>query len=108
MSPTRELTTQIHLEARRFCYRTSLRPVVVYGGQDVRLQLRELDRGCDILVATPGRLVDLVERAKVSLADVSVLVFDEVCSVFFDECFLLVSDFERLMQFILHISLIVV
>ena len=77
LSPTRELTTQIHNEARRFCYRTGLRPVVVYGGQDIRSQLRELERGCDILVATPGRLTDLIDRARVGLGDISMLIFDE-------------------------------
>lgn len=50
---------------RRFCYRTGLRPVVVYGGADIRDQLRQLELGCDLLVATPGRLVDLIERGRV-------------------------------------------
>ena len=45
-------------------FRTGMRAVCVYGGADIRLQLRELERGCDVLVATPGRLSDLVERAK--------------------------------------------
>jgi ATP-dependent RNA helicase DDX3X len=55
LAPTRELATQIHDEARKFTYRSGLRPVVVYGGQEVRNQLRELDNGCDIMIATPGR-----------------------------------------------------
>lgn len=77
LAPTRELATQIHEESRKFTYRTGLRPVVVYGGQEVRAQLKELDLGCDILVATPGRLVDLIERGKVSLSRVQYLCFDE-------------------------------
>jgi ATP-dependent RNA helicase DDX3X len=49
-----------------------MRPVVVYGGADIRDQLRELDLGCELLVATPGRLVDLVERGRV----VSIVAFE--------------------------------
>lgn len=77
LAPTRELATQIFDEARKFTYRTGLRPVVVYGGQDTRTQLREMERGCDILVATPGRLVDFIERGRVSLDRCAFLVFDE-------------------------------
>ena len=58
-------------------YGTSLHPVVVYGGQDIRHQFRELDRGCDILVATPGRLMDFLERGRITLSQVGYLVFDE-------------------------------
>ena len=57
MAPTRELASQIHDEARKFTYMTGLAPVVVYGGADVRQQIRELERGCDILTATPDGLV---------------------------------------------------
>lgn len=77
LSPTRELTIQIFDEARRFCYCTGLRPVVVYGGADIREQLRELELGCEILVATPGRLVDLIDRGRVGLSQVMTLIFDE-------------------------------
>jgi ATP-dependent RNA helicase DDX3X len=77
MAPTRELATQIYDEARKFTYRTHLRPVVVYGGQDIKQQFRELERGVDIIVATPGRLYDMIERAKISMSLVNYLVFDE-------------------------------
>lgn len=77
MAPTRELATQIYEEARKFTYRTHLRPVVVYGGQDIKQQFRELERGVDIIVATPGRLYDMIERAKISMSLVNFLVFDE-------------------------------
>lgn len=77
LSPTRELTTQIHDEARKFTYQTDLRAVVVYGGAPIGEQIRSLNQGCNILVATPGRLVDLLERGCVSLEKVKILVLDE-------------------------------
>ena len=70
LAPTRELASQIYEEARKFCYCTGIAAVVVYGGADVRQQLRDLERGCDLLVATPGRLVDLIERGRISLEGV--------------------------------------
>ncbi|WRT70563.1 ATP-dependent RNA helicase ded1 [Kwoniella shivajii] len=77
LAPTRELVSQIHDEARKFAYRSWARPAVVYGGADIGQQIRALDRGCDILSATPGRLVDLIERGRISLANVKYLVLDE-------------------------------
>jgi ATP-dependent RNA helicase DDX3X len=135
LSPTRELSSQIYDEARKFTYQTGIRPVVVYGGAPVMnqvlwspdtcrccpyssdfticmifqpfhavftqlvahtchtvkfvwlhvpglspvcvVQLREMERGCDVLVATPGRLSDLIERARVSLSRVGYLALDE-------------------------------
>ncbi|CAI9782728.1 unnamed protein product [Fraxinus pennsylvanica] len=77
LSPTRELSMQIHDEARKFSYQTGVRAVVAYGGAPINQQLRELERGVDILVATPGRLVDLLERAKVSLQMIRYLALDE-------------------------------
>jgi ATP-dependent RNA helicase DDX3X len=77
LSPTRELTSQIFDEAQKFTYCTGIRSVVIYGGAEVRLQLKELERGCDLLVATPGRLVDLLERGRLGLSSVKFLVLDE-------------------------------
>lgn len=77
LAPTRELAVQIFEEAQKFCYCTGIRPVVVYGGADIQKQQRELDTGADILVATPGRLVDLIERGRVRLECVRFLVLDE-------------------------------
>jgi ATP-dependent RNA helicase DDX3X len=77
LSPTRELTSQIHEEAKKFCYCTGIAPVVIYGGAEVGRQLRELERGCDLLVATPGRLVDLMERGRISLSCIRFLILDE-------------------------------
>ncbi|KAF5750641.1 DEAD-box ATP-dependent RNA helicase 11-like [Tripterygium wilfordii] len=77
LSPTRELSCQIHDEAKKFSYQTGVKVVVVYGGAPINQQLRELERGVDILVATPGRLVDLLERARVSLQMIRYLALDE-------------------------------
>ncbi|KAK4404985.1 DEAD-box ATP-dependent RNA helicase 37 [Sesamum angolense] len=87
LSPTRELSMQKlsfpigftcrYEEARKFSYQTGVRVVVAYGGAPINQQLRELERGVDILVATPGRLVDLLERAKVSLQMIRYLALDE-------------------------------
>jgi len=77
LAPTRELACQIYEEAKKFSWKTGIKSVVVYGGAPIGHQLRELERGCDILVATPGRLVDIMERARVSLAQIKYLVLDE-------------------------------
>lgn len=63
--PTRELATQIFDEARRLCYRSMLRPCVVYGGGPVGQQRAELQKGCDILIGTPGRLLDFMDKPHV-------------------------------------------
>ncbi|OAE31673.1 hypothetical protein AXG93_3384s1470 [Marchantia polymorpha subsp. ruderalis] len=67
----------IHDEAKKFSYQTGIRVVVAYGGAPVQNQLREMEKGVDILVATPGRLGDLLERARVSLSMVKYLALDE-------------------------------
>jgi ATP-dependent RNA helicase DDX3X len=77
LAPTRELVSQIHDEARKFSYRSWVRTAVVYGGADINQQLRQIERGCDLLSATPGRLVDLIERGRISLSNVQYLVLDE-------------------------------
>ncbi|XP_064393853.1 ATP-dependent RNA helicase DDX3X-like [Halichondria panicea] len=77
LAPTRELASQIYDEARKFSYRSKLRPCVVYGGADIGNQLRDLDRGCHLIVATPGRLVDMLERGKIGLNNCRYLVLDE-------------------------------
>jgi ATP-dependent RNA helicase DDX3X len=66
----RELATQLFLEALKFSYRTMLRPCVIYGGADGAIQKTEVLKGCDILVGTPGRLLDFLERRIVSLRSV--------------------------------------
>jgi len=76
--PTRELAVQIFNEARKFCYRTMLRPGVLYGGCPIRQQVALLNRGCDVLVGTPGRLVDFIGRPNVlTLRRLRYMVIDE-------------------------------
>ncbi|XP_008326035.1 DEAD-box helicase 3 X-linked a isoform X3 [Cynoglossus semilaevis] len=77
LAPTRELALQIYDEARKFAYRSHVRPCVVYGGADIGQQIRDLERGCHVLVATPGRLVDMMERGKIGLDYCNYLVLDE-------------------------------
>ncbi len=64
------LLTMNLLFAFQFSYRAALRPCVVYGGADVGAQMRDLDRGCHLLVATPGRLVDMIQRGKIGLESI--------------------------------------
>ena len=77
LAPTRELAQQIYSEAVRFTYCTGIACVCIYGGADIRDQLRQIERGCDLLVATPGRLVDLIERGRIAMHHVRFLVLDE-------------------------------
>ncbi|XP_016160377.1 PREDICTED: probable ATP-dependent RNA helicase DDX4 isoform X2 [Ficedula albicollis] len=76
-APTRELINQIFLEARKFVYGTCIRPVVIYGGTQTDYSIRQVKQGCNILCATPGRLLDIIERGKIGLHNVKYLVLDE-------------------------------
>ncbi|CAK7328097.1 unnamed protein product [Dovyalis caffra] len=77
LSPTRELATQIQDEAVKFGRSSRISCTCLYGGAPKGPQLKELDRGADIVVATPGRLNDILEMRRVSLSQVSYLVLDE-------------------------------
>lgn len=77
LSPTRELANQIAESFRTLIGKTKLRVSVVVGGQPIRKQINTLSRGTDILVATPGRLIDLMDRNAVDLGSVGFLVLDE-------------------------------
>ncbi|KAI1960380.1 hypothetical protein LOZ58_004103 [Ophidiomyces ophidiicola] len=88
VAPTRELATQIFDEARRLCYRSMLRPCVIYGGAPTREQRIDLHKGCDILIGTPGRILDFMSKPHLlSLNRVKYTIIDEA-----DE--LLHSDWE--------------
>ncbi|TKA52778.1 hypothetical protein B0A55_12521, partial [Friedmanniomyces simplex] len=76
--PTRELAMQIFDEARRMCYRSMLRPVVAYGGRPVGDTNDDLRAGCDILIATPGRLCDLMGKPHIlTMSRVKYTIIDE-------------------------------
>ncbi|XP_020234704.1 DEAD-box ATP-dependent RNA helicase 46 [Cajanus cajan] len=77
LSPTRELATQIQDEAVKFGKSSRISCVCLYGGAPKGPQLRDIDRGADIVVATPGRLNDILEMRRISLHQVSYLVLDE-------------------------------
>jgi ATP-dependent RNA helicase RhlE len=77
LSPTRELASQIAESFRTYGRRLDLKTAVIFGGVSQGRQAQELARGVDILVATPGRLLDLVEQRLLTLAHVEVLVLDE-------------------------------
>ncbi|XP_063278377.1 probable ATP-dependent RNA helicase DDX4 [Prinia subflava] len=77
IAPTRELVNQIFLEARKFVYGTYIRPVVIYGGTQTDYSIRQVKQGCNILCATPGRLLDIIGRGKIGLHSVKYLVLDE-------------------------------
>ncbi|KAL8610589.1 hypothetical protein ACOMHN_006308 [Nucella lapillus] len=77
VAPTRELVCQIYNEARKFSLHSDVRPVVVYGGVSVAHQLKQVSMGANLVVGTPGRLLDFVERGKISLQKVKFLILDE-------------------------------
>lgn len=77
LAPTRELVEQITEEAKRLMLLTNLRAVSVIGGVPQMSQIAQLQRGCHSLIATPGRLIDLVGRGHISLRHCTNLVLDE-------------------------------
>jgi ATP-dependent RNA helicase RhlE len=78
LSPTRELCSQILESFRTYGRNTKLKSAVVFGGVSINKQIEACKGGLDILVATPGRLVDLIERKALTLAKVEIFVLDEV------------------------------
>ncbi|CAK4086336.1 unnamed protein product [Aphanomyces euteiches] len=78
LAPTRELATQIEVEAKKFSrVQPAIRTAVVFGGAPKFNQLNALNMGVDCLVATPGRLNDFLKMRKVNLSNVAILVLDE-------------------------------
>lgn len=78
VAPTRELCIQIFDEARRLTYRSMLRACVVYGGAPIREQRDDLRKGCDVLVATPGRLKDFMkDPSLLSMSRLRYTIIDE-------------------------------
>ena len=75
--PTRELAIQVHAEIVSLRHGVHPRTVAVYGGQAIGVQLRSLERGVDVVVGTPGRVLDMIQRGRLDLSAVEVLVLDE-------------------------------
>ncbi len=77
LTPTRELAIQVEESFREYGKHVPLRTAVVYGGVDMNAQIEQLRRGVEVLVATPGRLLDHVQNKTVMFSQVSVLTLDE-------------------------------
>ncbi len=77
LAPTRELAIQVTEAARQMAQETPLRVMTVYGGQAYGLQIRQLERGVDVVVGTPGRLMDLMKKKLLDLSQVRYVVLDE-------------------------------
>ena len=77
LTPTRELAVQVTNEINKFSRYTGIRTVAIYGGQSINLQLDKIRRGVQIVVATPGRLIDHIKQGSIILDDVKFVVLDE-------------------------------
>ena len=77
LAPTRELAAQIATAARTYANGQHISVGVIYGGVPVPRSIREVSRGLDVLVATPGRLLDLIDQGVLSLSNLEILVLDE-------------------------------
>ncbi len=77
LAPTRELADQVADNLKRYASKTALRVTMVYGGVDMDPQTEALRRGCEVVIATPGRLLDHIQQKNTSLGQVSIVVLDE-------------------------------
>ena len=77
LTPTRELCVQVDESFRKYGKHTTLRVAAIFGGVGIEPQTKELKRGVDVIVATPGRLLDHMERQNVAFDDLEVMVLDE-------------------------------
>ena len=77
IAPTRELAMQVHESVRTYSKHLALRSACIYGGVDIKPQIAELRRGVEVVVCTPGRLLDHVEQRSIALNQVEILVLDE-------------------------------
>jgi superfamily II DNA/RNA helicase len=75
--PTRELAIQVYDVLSELGDAINLRVVAVYGGADIEKQIKQLQKGCEIIIATPGRLIDLGDRGELVVDQLDVLVLDE-------------------------------
>merc|ERR1712088_1082657 len=77
LAPTRELAQQIQEAAKDFCQRSKVRSTCIFGGAPKGPQIRDLENGCEIVIATPGRLIDILEMGKTNFRRTTYLVLDE-------------------------------
>ena len=77
ITPTRELADQVHQNVTNYARHLSLKAKVVFGGVNMHAQISRIRQGCDIVVATPGRLLDLVKQKAIDLSHIEILVLDE-------------------------------
>lgn len=77
LTPTRELAQQVHASFVKYSENLPIQSVVAYGGASINVQLDALEQGCDVLVATPGRLLELIMKKLVDLSQLQTLVLDE-------------------------------
>ena len=82
LAPTRELAVQIDKDAVQIGRHTGLRTALIYGGVDYEKQRRQLEEGVDVIIATPGRLIDFVKQQTVSFRAIEVMVMDEADRMF--------------------------
>ncbi len=75
--PTRELATQVVEELGPLGEAIGLKTAAIYGGADIDKQIAQIEKGVDLVVATPGRMIDLLDRGAVSVTDVSIVIVDE-------------------------------
>lgn len=95
LTPTRELAQQVHQSFVKYSYGLGLNAVVAYGGTSINPQLEALHAGCDVLVATPGRLLELVIKQLIDLSTLETLVLDEADRML-DMGF--ITDIERILK----------
>jgi superfamily II DNA/RNA helicase len=97
LEPTRELAAQVSIAFETYGKHHKLNMALLIGGEGFSDQERKLDRGVDVLIATPGRLLDMIERGKILLSDVKILVIDEADRML-DMGF--IPDVERIVGFL--------
>jgi len=95
LTPTRELAAQVHTNVKEYSEFLNIRSAVIFGGVNQKPQVAKIRQGIDVLIATPGRLIDLESQGKLSLKRVEIFVLDEADRML-DMGFL--RDIERVMK----------
>jgi ATP-dependent RNA helicase RhlE len=97
LAPTRELAHQISDNFKKYGATMKLRIALVYGGVSQRRQVEDIRRGCQVIIATPGRLLDLIQQGHIDLSAINTWVLDE-CDRMLDMGFISdIRDIGRLM-----------